>query len=92
MPNAVTNAPPASSDIKEYSRFAGAMSWRLSELGFRLKAAHGLLLNAESYDETDIDCLGADFILTTISKEVEALALELSQSEFAYTLKAKAAC
>jgi len=73
----------------KYSDFSCGLSWELNEVAARAKAAHSLMVRAESYDETDTDSLAVVYLLSGIANRMEELALRLSDSEFTYALGAR---
>jgi hypothetical protein len=71
-----------------YSDFCCDVSYRMSEAAFQAKAARALLRENPKVEE-DEGLTGVSFLLSRIAEDLGALALEVSNSEFSYTLSAR---
>ena len=49
------------------------------------------MIGAKTYDETDADMLGVDYVLSALVKDVEKLAELIGASEFKYVQREEAA-
>ena len=72
-----------------YSDFSCGLSWQLNEVAARAKAAHLLMVSAETYDESDQNSLGVVYLLSGIAERMEELALRLADSELTYALRGR---
>ncbi|HEX7687917.1 MAG TPA: hypothetical protein VF453_09430 [Burkholderiaceae bacterium] len=87
-PSSGSSSPsPAGDPCPTYTAFCSDVSWKLSELHFRLKAAIKLLTTSAEIDADVGDGLALSFVLCGLANSADALAEEVQNSELRFLAK-----